>query len=76
MDGWPSAHRWSKSQVIFLLYLAGWRAVVFAVFVVIASLLEVANVCVVRLVPRCLHCMPHDVGDALASDVVAGKCSW
>lgn len=62
MDDWSSAHRWSKSQVILLLYLTGWRMVVFVVFVVVASLLEVANIYVVRLMPRCLHCMPHDVG--------------
>jgi hypothetical protein len=76
MNGWSSAHCWSQSQVISLLYLAGWRAVVLAVLMVISGFLKVASICVVRVVPRCLHCVPHDVDGALVNDSVAGRRSW
>src|SRR5690242_19451702 len=58
-----SAYCWSQSQLITLFHLAGWRPILpLSMRSIITTLLKIADVGIMRVVARCLHCVTHDVG--------------
>ena len=62
MHGRPSADSWSKIELLAFLDLTGGSSILPLTMGSVSILVNIANIGVVRIVTRCLHCMAHNVG--------------